>query len=178
MEMKQSTDLKRIASSIWGKHKNIILAVICALVTAWIFLFLFPARFETNDDTGMAQIAYGARGFYSSHLIFINVLVGRILRACLETFPTVPWYTVFQVALVCISFVIIFYLLFEKFGSKAIFPIVILSAYFGYEFLSRIQFSKTAGIAVIAGFLLLFDAIENRRHILAYLCGGGVHNSW
>ena len=43
-----------------------------------IFVGVFPAHYEENDDITMSQIAYGAYsldGSYSSYLVFINLLL-------------------------------------------------------------------------------------------------------
>ena len=173
MDIKKSV-LQQDVCSLRKKHLHILLAIAVALVTTILFLFLFPARFETNDDTAMANIAYGTNGQYSSHLVFINIIIGCMLKACLEVFPAVPWYTVFHTILIFASFTVFFYLLFKKFGSQSVFPMAILIICFGYQFLSKIQFTKTAGISIVAGFLLLFDAIEDRRSRIAYIIGSGM----
>lgn len=150
------------------------LALVVTLFAALFFLGVVPARFGTNDDTAMAGMAYGYNGQYSSYLVFINVVVGMMLEGCLTVLPTVPWYTIFQLVLICAALVILLFLLFQKFGVQSIFPATLLLSYFGYEFLSRMQFSKTAGISVVAGFLLLFDANKNKKSVFIYLLGASM----
>lgn len=128
-----------------------------------IAFFLFQnITFESNDDNSMARMAYGMIGDYETHLVFINVIIGKLLKLCLLLFPTVPWYTVFQCILVLISFFVITYLFLCRFGiSKGLFPTFILIAFFGNQFFLQMQFSKTAGICCLAGGLLLFDAVKS-----------------
>ena len=130
-------------------------------ITAWIvlmYLVVFPARFEQNDDTAMAQIAYGANGQYDAHLIFINILVGYLLKALLALVPTLPWYTIVQCTVVALSFGTIIYLILKRFHMPVSLAfIAVLLFYFGSDYFSLLQFTKTAGIASLAGMLLLFD---------------------
>lgn len=155
------------------RHRYALLAAAVVVWIAVVCLFVFPARFEQNDDTAMAAIVYGANGQYDSHLVFINVLIGAWIKACLQVFPSVPWYTVFQCALVLLSFGVLVYLLFERFGiRKALIPVGVLLFYFGNEFLSLLQFSKTAGIASLAGILLIFHTAVQRRHWSVLILAG------
>lgn len=155
------------------RHRYALLAAAVVVWIAVVCLFVFPARFEQNDDTAMAAIVYGANGQYDSHLVFINVLIGAWIKACLQVFPSVPWYTVFQCALVLLSFGVLVYLLFERFGiRKVLIPVGVLLFYFGNEFLSLLQFSKTAGIASLAGILLIFHTAVQRRHWSVLILAG------
>ena len=156
------------------KDVFVLLSAVAALAMAAIFLSLFPARFETNDDIAMAEIAYGVNGQYDSHLVYINVIIGHMLQKCLEILPAIPWYTVFQISLIYVSFAVFFYLLLEKFGCRAFLPAMILIVFFGYQYFTRIQYTKTSGISIIAGFLLLFYATEQRRRLIACMIGMGL----
>ncbi len=150
------------------------LAIILTLCGTLLMWWIAPPRFaETNDDMIMASFGYGyMTGAYSEFLVYINVLVGLAMKACLTVFPNVPWYTVFQVGLILASTAVFVYLVLWKFGWKeALLPLALLYCSFGYEVLSSLQFTKTAGIAVIAGLLLLFYALEHRGKWYTYLFG-------
>jgi hypothetical protein len=122
----------------------------------------------------MATFLYGYNVPYSSaQMAFINVLLGGVLKFLFQLMPTLPWYTIAQVSLIWLSFVVLVYLLLKKFdGFKAIAPISALLLFFGYHYFSMLQFTKTASVAVIAGFSLLFYAIFEKKqwptHLLAF----------
>lgn len=57
-----------------------------------ISVVLLEPWFATNDDTAMWGIASGATyGYASDHLVFMNTLVGLVLRALYTLVPGVPW---------------------------------------------------------------------------------------
>lgn len=130
-----------------------------------VFITLFMhSDFETNDDNFMAAILYGVYGDYNSHLIFINIVIGKVLKMLLTIFPGVYWYTIFQVVLLMVSFSVIFFVIFKKCGEELYCAYLLnglLLITFGYECFANMQFSKTAAAAVIAGMVLLFEAVED-----------------
>lgn len=134
------------------------------IITLWILVFFALIQnitFETNDDNGMARMIYGmGTSYYDTHLVYINILAGKVMKLFLLLFPNVPWYPILQCALILISFFAVIYLFISKFGiKKSLFPTFLLAFFFVQEFLLKLQFSKTAGIAAIAGILLIFDAV-------------------
>ncbi len=152
---------------------------VSAFVTLWmgVAFFVFQqVTFETNDDNGMARIIYGlGTTYYDPHLVYINVLLGYVMKAFLLVFPNVAWYTIFQCVLVLASFFVILYLIFSRFGvRKGMLPALLFVFFFGAEFCLKLQFSKTAGIAAVAGVLLLFDTLRphERRPYWKWIVGG------
>ena len=127
-------------------------------------LLICDSVFETNDDVGMAKIAYGVYNEYSSHLVFINIFLGKIIMILLSLFPYIPWYGEIQYFVIFISFTSLTYILIKK-EDKFIgyFLSVILLIYGAYEFYLKMQFTKTAGIAAIAGTILIFFGCMNHH---------------
>lgn len=159
------------------RHKEFLF---CSLLMLWVgiaFFFMQTITFESNDDNSMARMAYGMIGEYETHLVFINIFVGQCLKAFLLLFPNVPWYTVFQCTLVFLSFFAICYLFLRKFGiRKGMFPCFLLVFFFGPQYFSLLQFTKTAGICSLAGLLLLFDAVKENAtgKVWKFIFGGGL----
>ncbi len=151
------------------KHAEKRFLLAAAFLTAWIGVAFFvfqQVTFETNDDNAMARIAYGlGTTYYDPHLVYINVILGHAMTACLSIAPTVPWYTVFQCATVLLSFFVLIYLFMARFGvKKGVLPTLLLVFFFGAEFCLKLQFSKTAAIATLAGVLLIYDAVAPPKH--------------
>lgn len=115
--------------------------------------------FETNDDMGMAQIAYNVYGSPTSNLVFINPFIGKLIHVLLAVIPSLPWYSLLQILFVYVSFCVIVYFLIKKNYNLGWLISVILLLTFGYDFYTRLQFTKTAGAAAIAGILLFSDAL-------------------
>lgn len=157
-------------------------AVYCGVfVTLWMALafFLFQeVSFETNDDNTMARIMYGVDStYYDPHLIYINVVLGYIMKVLLFILPNVPWYPILQCLVVAVSFFVLVYLMFSRFDiKKGMFPVLMLILFFGSEFCLNLQFSKTASVATIAGMLLLFESVQEgqKNPYWKWILGGGL----
>jgi hypothetical protein len=75
------------------KSRALIPALILTYCT--IQIAFVGSRFGTNDDVGMSQIASGGfTGKPSEHLIFINPLIGFLLKWLYIVSPPIPWYSV------------------------------------------------------------------------------------
>lgn len=136
------------------------------LVIAFLCIVFCDTVFETNDDYGMATITYGyLSGYSNSHLIFSNIFLGKGLTILMSLFPEVPWYGVGQYIVVFCSFLIIIYILLRKENKWCgYFLAAVVLSFSAYEFYVKLQFTKTAGIASIAGILLLFYSLQQRIH--------------
>lgn len=163
-----------IANKMSDTNKDILSAIIITAVSMVVFWFICPPHFtETNDDMIMASFLYGYMGNSTDKLVFINILIGKVLKLCVSMCPSVPWYTLLQYTLVSVSLFVLIFLTLQKFGRKlALVPITFFLAFFGYEFLSSLQFTKTAAIAVLAGMLLMFYGVYSTRKLCVYLTGG------
>ena len=158
------------------KHWEVWLSLAITCVGTIVFLFLFHARFETNDDTTLAQIVHGSfstYGGYNSHLVFINILWGRFIKLLLTVLPRVPWYALAQIVIVGLSFWAITWMMLRSLGVFfGGFSTALLWLLFGYQYFTCIQFSKTAGIAVTTGLLMVFLCFTEKRHWSQYVIGG------
>lgn len=170
----KAKSVQTITNKISNTGKDFLLASIITAVTIITFLFICPPHFtETNDDMIMASFLYGYMGQSTDKLVFINILVGKFLKLCVSICPALPWYTLLQYVIISSSLLILIFLMIQKFGRKLAFvPITFCLLFFGYEFLSSLQFTKTAAIAVIAGMLLMFYGVYANRRLCVYLIGG------
>ena len=187
-------DIPCILSDMWynAKHKGgvylhrlkstkpqtraLFMSAVLSIFLGIAYFVMQKITFETNDDTAMAQLIYGLHtDYYDPHLVFINVILGYALKACLLVSPTIPWYTVFHCGTVLLAFFVLMYLLVLRTGiRKGMLPVLLLIFFFGKEFCLTLQFSKTAGIAAAAGILLLLDAAldTEKRPYWKWILGG------
>lgn len=153
-------------------RQSALLSLLIALVLAVVFCFVHPAVFETNDDPAILSFAYGLHGQRDPHLIFVNIILGRILIALIQLFPHAAWYTLFQIVLVTVSFAVIFYLFFQRFGLRnAWFPLAFIIFCYSFQYYSLLQFTREAGIASLAGMLLLFHGAAESDRWRSIICG-------
>ncbi|MBQ8084672.1 MAG: hypothetical protein IJ232_01030 [Lachnospiraceae bacterium] len=131
--------------------------------TVIILKFFFPTYFETNDDFGMGCILAGAYGDnYRQCLVFSNVILGYILKFITGLIPVFNWYVVFQYVFVIIAISALVKLIAIKGNIKLACCVNLLSWFvFVFNFIRGIQFTRTAGFMMIAGFLCLWSFIVN-----------------
>lgn len=145
----------------------------CMLI---IFVFVFNPQFETSDDNAMAAISTGMRGDYNSHLIFINIIIGKIINIFMRMLPMVKWYVVFQYLCLYVAFTVILYSvikLFKNNANIAYLIIGILILIWGYDSFVIVQFSRTAGICGAAGSILIFANMkEEKKKWFEVILGG------
>lgn len=144
-------------------HRIVIQAVILNIIAFVISQTFFEPVFETNDDNYISAILYGVYGEYDTHLIYMNVLMGKIIKALLLICPVLPWYTIIQYVLLFISFTSILYLILnnDKNGYKYFLCVTTL-IFFGYECYVKVQYSKTAGVMTVVGILLIYEALKTQ----------------
>lgn len=165
MNLKRAEALKeKLKHPFWIS----VILNICLLTLNLIF---FQARFESNDDSGMSFIIEGIYGEKTAYAVFINVIIGKILKILYTVIPIVKWYVIFQYATLFVSFVFLGYILFKQFeekqGSILFFALLIP---FTYECYIYLQFTKTSGVAVATGLLLIFYCLrkhEKKRYLIA-----------
>lgn len=77
-----------------GMRAPLLTALVIVLALMAITVAALRTSYDTNDDVFMTMIVSG-RGFCPApdeHLIFSNVLVGRVLKHLYVAWPGVPWY--------------------------------------------------------------------------------------
>lgn len=156
--------------SVLCRYQKSIAAFGITLLGMIVFWSFFVIHYETNDDKAMADILYGVNGQRSCYLIFLPVFLGEMMQACLVLLPSLPWYLIFQCVGIFAGFATLIYLCLCRFGWKqAILPIAMLFMFCGYDFFVSIQFSRTAGICVVAGVLLLLHVVREQKRWMWYI---------
>lgn len=145
-------------------------ALVLNLLVAYSLIIICGVYFETNDDIAMCNIVAGAYGEYSSHLVFENIIYGEFLQMLYRFLPEFPWYATVQILVVFISLstITFCFLVRNRILEKTL--ICVLIPYMSYECYCCLQFTKTAGVAVVAGFLLLGTPLKQGRR-MANICG-------
>ena len=147
------------------EHPWVFSLITTFLAYAFFWIIAPPNFTETFDDSVMASFLYGYMGEPESHLMYINILLGSVMHWLVQIIPFVPWYGLFQIVTVFLSMSVLVYLIARSLPTRSsLFAIAAIILTFGYQFLSKLQYSKTAGIAILAGTLLLFFALRNKSH--------------
>ncbi len=156
-----------ILELLYTKRNSII--VLSACFFEYLFIYaLLPIVFETNDDEIMNKIASGAMtGNPSEYLIFMNVVIGKMLKFLYTILPNVNWYTWFLFLANFLSYSAIQYS-FNKLKVNIWIKIIQHLIIFNLFILAfvYIQFTKVASLAIVSGIvLILFSNFKKKYEI-------------
>ncbi len=143
-------------SAVEQINARTILPSVIALGAVWLCFALPGAiRFDTGDDPAMELLACGdVTGHPSEYLIFINVLIGLLLKGLYLLAPPIPWYpllllTVVIFSLTGITSVVLQEDLPDRFCWLCLFGIV-----FGTYLITHLQFTSAAYLLGLLGVLI------------------------
>ncbi|MFA5014478.1 MAG: hypothetical protein WC549_02925, partial [Actinomycetota bacterium] len=141
----------------------IISVSINALLFTLFFCFVSP-RFQTNDDIAIMEFAAGMRtGQPSEYLVFINVIIGKLFLLLYLNFPGINWYPIFFYLIHFISMTVILYcFLLKKKNIYGVLIFLLLFSFLELYLLTNLQFTTTAFIVGLAGFILLITYLDEK----------------
>lgn len=143
--------------------------VIISIISLLSYFLFYPVIFEQNDDVMMKLIANGyLTGEPESHLVFINVIIGSLLKILYTSISNIEWYSLIQTVLFVLAFFSNLYCIIKYEEKDKRFILVLLNLSLLY-FLSRLQFSYVSGfLAISAVIAQLYGLAENNRKLLAF----------
>ena len=145
--------------------KRNLLIMSCCLLFFFLYIILGYVRYETNDDIGFNTIAAGYMGNNSEKLFFINVLFGYILKALYSFTKNINWYLCTILALNLIAIVTICYALTYRIKNifLSILITVMVNVTIGKQLYNLVQFTKTAAVLLVAGFVIIACYEKNSK---------------
>ncbi len=151
---------------------NLAIMVLCVIITSFVYD-------SSNDFYNSINIAKN-HFYYSSSINYIAaVLIGTVQYV----FSEINCFVAAQVFLSYISFTAITFVFCDKFNSRKAFTFtLVINLLFALNHYSTINSDRTAALGLIAGFLLVLNAIHNKRYNLpcwigvAIICGGSFFN--
>lgn len=118
-----------------------------------------------------------ASGFISGspsyHIIFSNIIIGKILQVLYLTNMNVNWYTLYLYLIHLIGSTLLFYILLKRNGNNiywGFFLFMVFFLFFEVRFLLLLQFTTTAFVIGLAGMLLLLS--KEKSSIALPILGG------
>lgn len=166
-------DRKSLTESIarFAGSKPLRFSLAMVFVLQLLVVVLFRPTYETNDDVFMSMIAAGKGISHApdSHLLFTNILVGKLLQTLYTAFPFVPWYGCYlllthfaaQVAVLYCTLVIGKEVHGAVRGNEMLVRLGVYAIYYllvELPLLNRLQFTSTAFLASMASLFLFFLA--------------------
>lgn len=148
-----------------GFRARALIALLLAAALLGLLYAFCPVRFETNDDTALMQIVSGARtGEPYPYDVYNNVCYTAPLSLLYRLIGGVPFYTLFQLALIVLSVFVLFRSAFDaldgrgRFGAAAFAALLAASFAAVYAYAAVIlQYSVTAAFCGAAACARLYS---------------------
>jgi hypothetical protein len=137
------------------------------LILFGLFLACATPNYETNDDLVMQLIASGFyTGHPDAHLVFSNILIGRVLRFFYGTWAGCNWYLIYLLVTHYAALTAFAFLVMTRRGGW-LFTLIYAGFFLMVEthLLLHLQFTTTAFLAGTAGLLLLVDGLAPAHSI-------------
>jgi hypothetical protein len=160
--MKMSKKIETIIHVIGSPRIITVFSVLFVI----LFTIFFPIRFETNDDPVMLLISSGALfGTPDEHLIFINTIIGHLLKFLYIKIPHIEHYSIFLISCHALGFSSLMNEI-VKGKLNHINKIINITIFVVFEtiLLANLQFTTTSALITTAGVFLILN--KNRLHIL------------
>ncbi len=137
-------------------------------------LFVYKPFFEENDDAFLSMIAEGAYGVREPHLIYTNIILGRVYRALYTLCPVIRWHSILQYIFLFAAMCVLTTILLKGgkprgrffchiFSSGISFLPIFLLLSISYEAYVSLQYSKTAALVSAIGYLCLLYTFRPDR---------------
>ena len=149
------------------KHKWATSLCINLLFFLLANLFLFPV-FNSGDDFFLMYTLAGGYGEAPTNLLqydhIWHPVLGWVIKTLFISFPKINWYTTFILFLQILSCTIILYVLLQKITvRKALLLYIIFFFFIELRSLLSINFTSTAWISAVAGFMFLLEAVSKQK---------------
>ena len=136
--------------------------LVSLLINAVLFTIIYLAytwHFRTNDDMGMLLRAAGVSKVTepSAFILYSNIIIGWVLSMLYQLSLSIPWYALYMTASMFVAHVVILYVVLRKVPNWVV---LVWYLFFFWlvtaDMLIGIQFTMTASLVTLAGFVLLF----------------------
>lgn len=143
---------------------KLLLAAGANLLFLLLLLKVFTPRYEINDDIFISMFIDGQMANKSRYIMFCNYFLAAVLEWMYDlTGNAYPLYSYYQYGLLFLSFTGISYILLRRCGFfAALAAAACLLGAFAADCYIWLTFTKTAGVGVTAGVLLMLFAKRER----------------
>ena len=94
--------------------KNLLLSLGINAVLLGVFLCLFTPHYQSNDDFILSCFVNGAIAEKSARMVYINVMIGALLKGLYTLTTAVPWYALMQYVILFASFTAMTWILLQR----------------------------------------------------------------
>ena len=155
------------------RHKNLIFSITISFLWICLISMITGIYFETNDDRLFSEIFSGAMtGTPEFRSYYIHPFLGLLITLFYRITTVLPWYGLFLILFQWIchaSFTYSVLSWYEK-TRKKLAAFSLLTAYYGicFTFLAHIQFTSTAALLAITGYMCLFLSLSGQNNLTLF----------
>ena len=146
--------------------KNLLLSLGINAVLLGVFLCLFTPHYQSNDDFILSCFVNGAIAEKSARMVYINVMIGALLKGLYTLTTAVPWYALMQYVILFASFTAMTWILLQRWE---LIPALALSigfvSIFGMDAYIIVQYTKTTAAATVSGVMLMLYALGMEKGV-------------
>lgn len=159
--MKEKLLIALKSKTFFALAVNIVIMVLIIGITAF--------SYDSADDFYNSLYICQYHNYYSSEINYIFATITGSLQYILMNFNC---FVLFQILLSCAAFSSLTFVFADKFGKdKTLIFTLLLNILFSFDHYSNILSSKTSALLLTAGFLMVLNAIRNKRYSLSFWVG-------
>lgn len=136
-------------------------SIIFNVIILLMALYFFKPFFEEIDDTHISMIAEGAYGKCEEHLIYVNIILGKLYSVLYGMFSTVRWHTVLQYAMILLGYIAFVYVMSKNLFGTTLSSIIVFATF--YEMYVSLQYTKTAAFLSAVACILVFQSARKYK---------------
>lgn len=145
--------------------RELFFVLLFSSALAVLLCWVYPPRWESNDDWAMASMVAGSYGTPTSYMVFVHPAIGVILKWLYILFPAAPWLGILWEAVVFASFSAILWVFRTDLGKlQGTVVWTVFTVMFGWAFYSVVNFTRVGAVAAGAGYLLVFSCLRRRQY--------------
>lgn len=146
--------IKKAMNSRWG------FTLLTNIATLLVSLFMFRPYWEENDDIWISALTEGAFGDHEPHVLFSNIIYGKLLCTLQNTLSGIRWHAVLEIIFIFVISTAFVYVLAKDYRGKIISAVFLLGS--AYEIYVALQFSKIPAFIGMAGYIILFELVSDK----------------
>ena len=150
----------------WLKYP-LAFSIVVNLILFLLTYLLFDSMYRTNDDVFMMLVVSGKLLVTEpdSHLLFMNILIGDVLKSLYTAMPSIHWYSLFMVGSLFVAHVVLLFSLIRlKPHVTSVVLYLVYFLFFGMDLILLLQFTIVGFMLVISGLFLLLSGSRSKEN--------------
>lgn len=144
---------------------NVLFALFC--------VFCLVIKFEESDDFYLGAMLSGAfSGEPSGKILFVNVILGSVLKFLYGAFPALNWFVIIPIIAACAASVLFCYALMDRLGRMfGLAASLVFLCFFTEDLYVMYQWTKAAAYLCGTGLFIVVWALAQKRSWM-FIAGG------